>query len=299
VADGGKQERETRQGMWNRLLEANGPLSVPPNLLRDLGIYGGAQGVWVDQARTSTVTSSRTGITVGLLHTGVHYADDLAADGVIYHYPKTNRPPSRDLSEINATKEAKRLQVPVFVITRSPQNASLRDVYRGWIEDWDDEAGAFLIPFRDSPPKVLASAVEEAEPFQVTSSTKRNTVEVLARPGQARFKFQVFKRYGQECAVCDIHLPELLDAAHIVSKRQRGSDDPRNGLVLCATHHRAFDSSLFAIEPDSTKIRFRSSGPTDRELNVTRNDLSHLRHRPHWEALEWAWNRWNGVGSEK
>src|SRR5215472_10558353 len=40
-----------------------------------------------------------SGIAVGLLHTGSAYDDDLFEDGVIYHFPVTNRPGRRDASE--------------------------------------------------------------------------------------------------------------------------------------------------------------------------------------------------------
>jgi hypothetical protein len=33
-------------------------------------------------------SQSQFGITVSLLHTGRHYADELSADGVLYHYPR-------------------------------------------------------------------------------------------------------------------------------------------------------------------------------------------------------------------
>jgi hypothetical protein len=62
LKDAGEQERETRRSMWDRLLEADGPLSVPPNLLRDLSIYGGAQGVWVDQATDRPRRCPRIGL---------------------------------------------------------------------------------------------------------------------------------------------------------------------------------------------------------------------------------------------
>lgn len=90
---------------------------MPPKLLRELRIYGGAQGIWVDKTRTRSLTPEGAGITVGILHTGSSYADDLSADGVLYHYPQTGRGDARDRAEINATMEAKRNQLPIFVIT--------------------------------------------------------------------------------------------------------------------------------------------------------------------------------------
>jgi putative restriction endonuclease len=60
---------------------------IEPARLRDLGVYGGAQGIWVDKARTASPEIGSDGATVAILHTGRHYADDLSDDGVIYHYP--------------------------------------------------------------------------------------------------------------------------------------------------------------------------------------------------------------------
>jgi putative restriction endonuclease len=93
-----EQERARREGMWARLLTA-GPDEFSARLLREVGVYGGAQGVWVDTERTRGIDGAG-GIMVGLLHTGRHYADELSADGVLYHYPRTGRPPGRDRSEV-------------------------------------------------------------------------------------------------------------------------------------------------------------------------------------------------------
>jgi hypothetical protein len=49
---------------------------------------------------------------------------------------------------------------------------------------------------------------------------------------------------------------DLLQAAHLRRKAEGGSDHPRNGLVLCALHHLAYDRGLWAIEPSSLEVRF-------------------------------------------
>ena len=288
---GVQQELEYRRGMWNSLRKAGGPKGVAPRILRDFGIYGGAQGVWANKARTSHLTAKGTGVTVGLLHTGSSYADDLSDDGVLYHYPATNRPRGRDLAEIEATKAAGGLSLPVFVITYPNRGSSRRDVHLGWVETWDDALGTFLITFGDSPPTSPATDPED-QPFHLVEERRTTRRQVEARVGQPRFKFQVFERYGSRCAVCDISAPQLLDAAHLRSKKEHGSDDPRNGLVLCASHHRALDAGLFAIEPSSQQICFRSSGPDADSLSIRNSTLEHLPRKPHRDALEWLWTRW-------
>ena len=70
-------------------------------------------------------------MTVGVLHTGRSYPDDLMPDGIVYHYPRTKRP-GQDAQEVSATKAAMELGLPVFVIvqpdssSRRPRNAQSR-----------------------------------------------------------------------------------------------------------------------------------------------------------------------------
>jgi putative restriction endonuclease len=98
------QERARRESMWASLRAAGGPDRLSPGLLREVGVYGGAQGVWVDTDRTRGIDGAG-GITVGLLHTGRHYADELSTNGLLYHYPHTGRPPGRDRSEVERPRQ--------------------------------------------------------------------------------------------------------------------------------------------------------------------------------------------------
>jgi hypothetical protein len=63
-------ERERRVGLW-RSLRGLGSDDVPAAILRDLGIYGGVQGIWVDKARTGPMAANGAGVTVRVLHTGL------------------------------------------------------------------------------------------------------------------------------------------------------------------------------------------------------------------------------------
>ena len=283
-------ELQHRRDTWASLGAPGGPKGVAPELLRELRIYRGAQGIWVDRARTGSLTEDGNGITVGLLHTGRSYPDELSDDGVIYHYPSTNRRGQRDLNEIEATKRAKQLGLPVFVIIYPSAGSSKRDVRLAWVEDWDDEYGAFLVAFGDQPP--AAHGDVDDGPFQLEATISRVASQVNTAPGQQRFKFRVLQRYGARCAVCDMRVPEVLDAAHIRPRAQRGTDDPRNGLVLCALHHRALDAGLFGIHPDTLAIHCRPHGPDTGTLGMVHATLQHLRRKPHRDALEWLWHRW-------
>jgi hypothetical protein len=282
----------TRLKLWQDLAETDGARIVKPQRLRDLRIYGGAQGIWVDKSRTRYLTPDGTGVSVGLLHTGTAYPDDLSDDGVLYHYPSTERPPARDVAEVNSTKAASKLDLPVFVITPGPSSTE-RNVRLAWVEDWDDRAGLFLISFGEGRPKSALSDADEDQLFELTDETPRRRAETEVRHGQQRFKFQVLKRYGPSCAVCGIEVLVLLDAAHLCPKGNRGSDDPRNGLILCAVHHRALDAGLFAVHPETTQIHFRPLGLRRDHLRITYRSLAHLPRQPHRQALEWLWKKWS------
>ena len=290
-----QQELEYRRNMWNSILSSGGPERVQARLLRELRIYRGAAGIWYDKPRTSNLTGDGNGVTVSLLHTGRSYADDLFEDGVDYHYPSTNRRGTHDSNEIEATKSAGRLRLPVFVITYPSPYSTRRSVHFGWVEGWNDESKIFTVTFDDDPPSQLLHEINDNEPFKLvepTTGQERRVGRVTVRPGQRRFRFEVGLRYGIRCAVCGIDVQEVLDAAHIRPKNERGSDDPRNGLFLCALHHRALEKYLFTIEPNTLKIHFGTTGMDADTLRVTYSSLGHLPRKPHKEALEWHWNRW-------
>jgi putative restriction endonuclease len=286
------QERARREGIWTDLRAAGGPDGLSPRLLREVGVYGGAQGVWIDADRTRGIDGAG-GVTVSLLHTGRHYADELSADGVLYHYPRTSRPPGRDRSEVEATKAAGRLRLPVFVVTPGVP-ASSRNVHKGWIEGWDDDAQVFLVTFAEELPAEPPSDEGET-PFVLQTEITRTSRSVVNRPNQQRFKFAVLKLYGPACAVCGLAVTDLLQAAHLRRKAEGGSDDPRNGLVLCALHHLAYDRGLWAIEPHSLEVRVLPGGPDTVQLRLARGSLRHLPKQPHEAALRYAWSSWKGA----
>ena len=163
-----------------------------------------------------------------------------ADDGVIYHYPKTSRPPARDAAEVQATKNAMNHRLPIFVILPGATSQSRRSLKLGWVCDFDDANRQFLILFGDETPPPYSRAADTSEPFQLTEDPLRRASIVMARVGQQRFRFQVMSQYGHKCAVCDIRHPQLLKAAHICGKSARGTDDWRNGRSIVRNASRCF-----------------------------------------------------------
>lgn len=83
----------------------------------------------------------------------------------------------------------------------------------------------------------------------------------------------------------------LVQAAHVLSKKDGGSDDARNGLPLCANHHLAFDRGYWCVNTDM-KPHAQSDGPALFALAITCADLYHLPLKPHPEAIAKVWTGW-------
>jgi len=89
---------------------------------------------------------------------------------------------------------------------------------------------------------------EFSGPTEVERTTK-------VRRAQYAFRRAVMASYESRCAICEIAMPELLAASHIIPWRNDESRraDPTNGLALCALHDRAFDRGLICIN-DATRV---------------------------------------------
>jgi putative restriction endonuclease len=95
---------------------------------------------------------------------------------------------------------------------------------------------------------------EEAVDFDLTDIEPKEHRQVLQTVNRkirdARFRANVLRAYSHRCCVCGIQL-DLLDAAHIIPvEHERGTDEIKNGLSLCALHHRAFDHALITVRTD-------------------------------------------------
>ena len=73
------------------------------------------------------------------------------------------------------------------------------------------------------------------------------------------FRPRVLGAYGHRCVVCDFSIlmdsqPVALEAAHIKWHEARGPDEVRNGLALCALHHKLFDKGAFTVSRARTLV---------------------------------------------
>lgn len=280
-----------RLDAWNTLQKSpNWPI-LTAGEIRDLGLYGGASGVWVDKTRTSAIYP--VGIAVGLLHTGKHYDDDVDETGVLYHYPTTERPAARDANEIQAIKNAQLLGVPVFVFENYQHG---KRVNLAWVNDFDDSLRICVLTFHGSLPEaneflIQNKNVATLEKPVLFGERRTTKVQIEKAERDPLFKFNILKRFEGRCLVTSIDVPEMLDAAHIVPVRSGGTEDPANGLLLTASAHRALDAGLWAINPSNLKIETRAMGPSTLRMKLDNLLLENHSHVLNREALEFRYKK--------
>lgn len=141
----------------------------------------------------------------------------------------------------------------------------------GLITSYDVKADVFIIESADRAALEQITGIitdEEARyevqlyaqltnEFRLFVKEESVTYTVSASKRDEAFRQVVLREYDFICAICEMkfHLGDLIEAtaAHIVPKRKRGTDDPRNGLALCRTHHWAFDAGIFTLS-DSYEV---------------------------------------------
>ncbi len=95
--------------------------------------------------------------------------------------------------------------------------------------------------------------LEDLDDTLETKLRKRESITRLVR--SALFSKKVLKMYDYECAICRCNIPEVLQAAHIVPIKERGSDKLENGICLCANHHLMFDNDILKIDFKNLTLR--------------------------------------------
>ncbi len=274
-----------REAVWAEMQAHPSWPNLPPEFLRSLKVYGGAAGIYSEMSRTRSL--SPNGIAISVLHTGRHYADDVDDDGIIYHYPTTNRRARHDQGEIDSVKEAGALGIPIFVII---QKGNSRIVKRAWVADSDDAARLFLLEFSAAGRGEFVVEPDRQELFLPRVARPTTVTQVMRRERSPKFKFEILKRYGSRCVLSGMSVVEMLDGAHVIPVDKGGSDDPRNGLLLSASLHRALDANLWAIHPSTLDIEVRKKGPDRTRMKISVSSLRGSLVLPHEEALEFRYD---------
>lgn len=124
----------------------------------------------------------------------------------------------------------------------------------------DERARVFAFPWDRVPNPfeyALSGATEQSLAEQLVQGSRPpvDVYRLVRARGQAQviFRAALLEAYDCACAFCGLAVQECLEAAHIHPWSACAPEDrmnPRNGLLLCANHHRMFDANKIAVGPD-------------------------------------------------
>ncbi|GMM90455.1 HNH endonuclease [Vibrio fortis] len=266
------KEIERRKKLFNAISYVDVAPEVEPSKLRDLGIYGGAAGVWVNTEVTRDIVDSSSGVAVSVLHTGKDYSDTMSTEGINYDFPNTQRKGSHDQNEIKALKNCFEAQIPLFVISKA-SNKSLRNVHIGLISSFDETNAKVFIKFVGQDklfPKANESINESEVEYKVNfesdvnkslnDSPEKRRSRLSSRSKTPRVVYRLVKDYSRDpdvvaealyrangrCEKCQAKAPftkrsngqPYLEVHHIIPLSQGGLDSLSNVISLCPNCHR-------------------------------------------------------------
>ncbi len=170
------------------------------------------------------------------------YDDVFDADDsvVLYHY----RAGSPDQPDNRALRAAHALQTPLIYF-RGISPGQYHPIAPVFVTQDDPADGMVVLEV------ALRHADDQGEGIVSSEIARRyRWQEVRRRYHQARFRRDVLHAYRNQCAICALREPKLVEASHIV----RDSDPDGvavvvNGIALCAIHHLAYDRNLLGIDP--------------------------------------------------
>lgn len=152
-----------------------------------------------------------------------------------------------------------------------------------FITGWDPGALKAQVAFGMPHQEVLE---EELAPPKSSDERRYALRSVKHRLHQTSFREAIISAYNGRCALSGIPEPRLLDAAHIISDKDKQLGQPviPNGIPLSKTHHAAFDKHLIGIDPDyrvhvSEQLLGKHDGPMLEALKRLNGGTIHLPRR--------------------
>ena len=137
---------------------------------------------------------------------------------------------------------------------------------------------------------VPAKLIESA---QARMADGHGTATVRVRKGQAVFRDQLRKRFGDVCAVTGPQPSHALEAAHLYSYAEAGVHKEHGGLLLRRDVHRLFDLGFLAVTSDQ-KVDVHPdvrAYPAYSGLHLTRLAVPVSAKTKQWLREHWAQHR--------
>ncbi len=131
--------------------------------------------------------------------------------------------------------------------------------YPVFVEEFSFPSGVARVVFDQPESSPMFTGVNEV-PVQYSYGIRKNRLH------QRAFRQRVLMAYGLRCALTNLPLVDLLEAAHIVGDSEGGLASVQNGIAMSTFHHTAYESDLMGIDPDgkiilSELVRGTRDGP--------------------------------------
>lgn len=283
--------KEKNLELWEEISKNNRHSN---EFVRDIKkIHRGERGIYRDLSKTRKF-SFEDGICQSILDTGRKYDDILTDSYLTYYYPETSHK-TRDLGEINSLKISQKYNIPIFVVLGSDEDTKTKEIRLGYVQSFNDAQKSFLISFIEDNKKIInpieniiEEQKEEIDVLFDNTRQRKKTLSSNRNNNQPKFNFDVFKYYQNQCAVCDINF--FLEAAHIIPVKNRGTDNKKNGIILCKNHHKAFDDMFFKINYQNYNIEILKENKVS--LKILRDNINHLTNKPGNMFLEWRYKNY-------
>ncbi|MGC2220931.1 MAG: HNH endonuclease, partial [Methylocella sp.] len=177
---------------------------------------------------------------------GVHHRAIRYVLGVIQDYCLAQQLPPLTILAINGKS---RMPGPGFVAW------DMDDLDRGRAE-----VCAFPWQALDNPFAYAADGSTEADLVEMLVSDPESASDVFGRikvrgMAQVIFRKVLLQVYEGRCAFCGLTFEDALEASHLIPWGEASAQkrlDPRNGLLLCSTHHSLLDSGLYQVSESLT-----------------------------------------------
>ena len=172
---------------------------------------------------------------IGIHHRPLRFVLDL-----IYYYCEEMDYPPLSILVVNVKG------IPGFGFTNSYPNSIEFGNNSVFEYDWRDVENPFAYAMDGTSEEELVEKIL-SDPYSADEVWTKIKVRGKA---QLIFRQALLSIYGQKCAICETGIYELLEAAHIIPwSKCSGMDkmNPRNGMLLCANHHKLFDNGYILI----------------------------------------------------
>ena len=124
------------------------------------------------------------------------------------------------------------------------------------------------------------TTIESLSKFLLANPEKSKEVYYTVKSrgvGQSIFRAGLLEAYQNRCAFCGFSFEEALEAAHIISWNEAEythKTSINNGLLLCAIHHRLYDTKIISINEEYKIIKTGDKMDKKKSMSQIDNSLT-------------------------